>query len=90
MRDDGHHVDVMMVQQVEAAEREQHRAEERRRVAEPEAAQEPERPGERQRIVGDQLEIERGPERKEPVEQLMERVEHSDLPLAVQIQSGED
>lgn len=90
VRDDGHHVDVMVVQQVEAAEREQHGAEERRRAAESQAAEEPEGSGEGRRVIGDQLEIECRPERKETVQQLMERMEQADLPFAVQIQSGED
>jgi hypothetical protein len=88
--DDRHHVDVMEVQQVEPAERDQHRTQQRRRLAEPQAPQEPERPGECGRIAGDDLEIEGGAQREQPVEQLMERMEHADLPFAVEIEPGED
>ena len=90
MRNDRHHVQMLMMQQVEAAEREQHGAEERRRLAELKPPQEPERASERRHVIGDQLQIESGPKRKNAIDQLMKRMEHADLTFAVQVVSGED
>ena len=85
VRDDGDHVEMVVMQQVEAAEREEHRAEERvLATAEPEPPQEPDHTREGRHVVGDQLEIERRPERKQPVEELMQRMEQAGLALAVQ------
>ena len=75
VRDDSHQVDVMVVQQVEAAEREQHGAKERTRTADPKPSQEPEHARERRRVVGDQFKIEGRAERQKTIEQLMKRVE---------------
>ncbi len=90
VRDDGHHVQVMVVQQVEPAEGKQHRAEERRRLTEAESPQEPEGSAESNRVAGNQLEIERSPEWKQAVQQLVQRVEHPGLTLAVHVQAGEN
>jgi hypothetical protein len=88
--DDGDHVDVMVVEQHEAAEAEQHGPEERRHRAEPQPAEEPPGAGERRDVVRQQLEVERGLERAGPVEQQVQRVEDPRLTFAVEVEAGED
>ena len=79
-----------MVQQVEAAEGEEHRAEERCGAAEPQPPQEPVHAGEGRHVVDDQLEVEGRAERQEAIEQLMEGMKHARLAFALQVESAED
>ena len=90
MGDDGHHVEVVVVQQVESAEREQQRSDERGHVAELEPAQEAPHAGKCERIADDQFEVEAHTQRKGAIEQLVERVEETALPFAVQVEPRED
>ena len=82
VRDDGDHVDVMVVQEIEAAERKQHGAEERCRLTESESEQEPDHSQESGRVIDNQLEIECRPEGKDAVQQLMKWVKKAIGPFA--------
>ena len=90
VRDDGEHVEMLVVQQVESAEGEEHAAEERGRRGELQSPQEHVHPREGRRIVGDQFEVERRLERKQAVEQLVKRMEETDLSLAVKVDARQD
>jgi hypothetical protein len=90
VRHDRHHVDVVMVQEVEAAESEQHRTEERGGHAQPQAAEHPPRSRERRRIACNHFHVERLSERKKAVEELVKGVEEPALPFAMQMEAGED
>src|SRR5262245_1303026 len=81
---------MLMMQQVEAAEREQHAAKKCRGKVELKTAQEPDGSAECGQIVGDQFDIERGPEGQDAIDQLVKRVERAGLTFAVYVVSRED
>ena len=67
VRDDCHHVHMLEMKKVEAAEREQHGTQQCRRAAELETPQKPHGSSECRQVVGDHLDVESRLNRKKPI-----------------------
>ena len=78
-----------MVQHQEAAEREQHASGQGRDGREAQPPQEPVRASEGGGVRGQELEIERNLQRKDPVEQQVPGMEQPELPLAMKVEACE-
>jgi hypothetical protein len=81
---------MLMMQQIEAAERKQHGPEEGRDTTQLKSPEKPERSSECRDVIGDQFEVESRSQRNKPIQQQMQWMKFADLTLAEQIESGED